>query len=77
MIPDEEEDDTIDFSYYYFIGATRLGLTFKQTGRMTMRMFNRLYKHYKNTWSIEMRLSHANMTYDELEAKVREQEDLF
>ena len=40
-------------------------------------MFRRLYKHYKNTWSLEMRLANANMTYDELEAKVKENEDLF
>jgi hypothetical protein len=40
-------------------------------------MFNRLYNHYKNDWSTEMRLRNANMTYQELADKVREQEDWF
>ena len=77
MIPDEAEDDTIDFSWYYYVGVNRLGMTYKQVGRITMRLFHRLYFHYRNTWSLEMRLAKANMTYDELAEKVKENEDLF
>jgi len=77
VIPDDAEDDTIDFAYFYFVGAAKLNLTFKQIGRLTVRAFNRLYKHYKDNWSLEMRMTHRNMTYDELERKARENEDLF
>ena len=40
-------------------------------------MFNKLYSHYKNDWSMEMRLSKANMTYEEMAQKAREQDDWF
>lgn len=77
MIPDEEEDDTIDFSYYYFVGAAKLNLTIKQIGRLTVNMFNRLYQHYKVSFDLELYLFHARKTYGEREAEVRENEDAF
>ena len=48
-----------------------MGLTFKETGRMTLTLFNKLYGHYKNNWDLEMRLTQANVTY--AEAYVRSQ----
>lgn len=49
----------------------------KEIGRLTFTWFNKLYGHYKTDWSMEMRLSKANMTYDELAKKVQEREDWF
>lgn len=74
MIQDEQ-DPVIDFSWFYFIGKTKLNLSFKETGRLTMTMFNKLYGHYKNTWGLEMRLAHANMTYAEAFAKAQQDEE--
>ena len=50
-------------------------MTFKETGRLTVRMFNQLYGHYKDTWGLEMRLAHANMTYAEAYAKAQQDEE--
>lgn len=72
MIQDEYEP-VIDFSWFLFIGKTRLGLSFKETGRLTLTMFNKLYGHYKDMWDMEMRLTKANMTY--AEAFVKSQRD--
>ena len=38
-------------------------------------MFNKLYRHYKDTWDMEMKLSHANMTYAEAYAKSQADEE--
>lgn len=67
----------IDFSWFYFIGKAKLGLSFKETGRLTLTMFNRLYGHYKTVWSIEMRLTQANMTYEEAFIKSQQDEEWF
>ena len=40
-------------------------------------MFNKLYKHYKDDWSMEMRMTHANMTYDEVFKKSQQDEEWF
>jgi len=65
----------IDFSWFYFIGKTKLNLSFHETGRLTLTLFNRLYQHYKNNWSYEMRLFHANMTYQEAYDKSQSDEE--
>ena len=74
MIQDEY-DPVIDFSWFYFIGKTRLNLSFKETGRLTLTMFNKLYGHYKDTWGLEMRLARADMTYAEAYAKSQQDEE--
>lgn len=74
---DDDEPNIIDFSWFYFIGRTRLNLTFKETGRMTYWLFNKLYTHYKNTWDIEMRLRNANMTYSDLSVRLEKEEEWF
>lgn len=74
MIQDDI-NPVIDFSWFYFVGKTRLGLSFKETGRLTLTMFNRLYGHYKTMWSLEMRLAHQNMTYDEAFQKAQQDEE--
>lgn len=38
-------------------------------------MFNKLYGHYKDTWSMEMRLRKANMTYSEAYDKAQKDEE--
>lgn len=62
MIQDEV-DPVIDFSWFYFIGKAKLNLSFHETGRLTVTMFNKLYGHYKNNWDFEMKLTAAGMTY--------------
>lgn len=42
---------------------------------MTLRLFNKLYQHYKNTFDMEMRLTKANMTYEELYIKSQKEEE--
>lgn len=74
MIQDEI-DPVIDFSWFWFIGKTKLGLSFHETGRLTLTMFNKLYGHYKDTWDYEMRLSKANMTYAEAFVKSQKEEE--
>ncbi len=59
------------------MGTTKLKLTIKETGRLTVNMFFRLYGHYKDNFALEMRLFKANMTYDELDAKTMQSEEWF
>ena len=75
-IPDEEEwePEPIDFTWYYFIGRTKLGLSFKEVGRMTKNLFNKLYKHYKDNFDLEIRLKNANVTYEEAYNSTQEKE---
>lgn len=73
----DEENGPIDFSWYDFIGKTKLGLSFKETGRLTFGQFYRLYKHYKNDFDMEMRLKNANVTYAEAYLKAQQAEDYF
>jgi hypothetical protein len=61
----------------FYIGRAKLGLTFKETGRLTLTMFNKLYGHYKRNWDLEMRLAHANMTYAEAFIKAQKDEEWF
>ena len=67
----------IDFSWFYFIGKAKLNLSFKETGRLTIYMFNKLYDHYKDNFDIEMRLSKANVTYADAFNKAQESEEWF
>ena len=38
-------------------------------------MFNKLYGHYKDNWDMEMRLYHANMTYQDAFVKSQQDEE--
>lgn len=73
MIPDEV-DPVIDFTWFYFIGRTRLGLSFHEVGRLSLNLFMRLYKHYKDTFDIELALRKSGTTYAQAEAKAYQQE---
>jgi hypothetical protein len=46
-----------------------LRLTFKETGRLTLHMFLKLYKHYKDMFDAELVLQRSGTTYAEAEAK--------
>ena len=76
MIQDES-DPVIDFSWFYFIGRAKLMLTDKETGRLTMTTFNKLYGHYKDNFDLEMRMTHSNITYRELYLKTQQDEEWF
>ena len=65
----------IDFTWFFFIGITKLKLTPEQTGRLTLTLFNKLYSHYKNDFDLEMRLKNANITYSEAFAKSQKAEE--
>ncbi len=40
-------------------------------------MFNKLYKHYKDNFDLEMRLNNANVTYAEARARQIKSEEWF
>lgn len=67
----------MEFSWFYFIGKTKLNLTFKETGRLTLRMFGRLYKHYKDDHDLEMKLWKSNTTYAEAYKQSQRDEEWF
>ena len=52
-------------------------MSFKETGRLTLTMFNKLYGHYKAMWDMEMRLTQANMTYADAFVKSQKDEEWF
>lgn len=67
----------IDFSWFWFIGKTKLNLSFNETGRLSLRMFYKLYGHYKDNFDYEMRLRNANVTYEEAFQKQQADEEWF
>lgn len=75
MIPDEDDGDgALDLTWFYFIGRTKLGLSFRETGRMTITLFNKLYQHYKNTFDYELALRLSGTTYAEAADKANKAE---
>lgn len=77
MIHEDEDPCPIDFSWYLYIGKTKLGLSFKETGRLTLTMFNKLYGHYKDDFDFEMRLWKSNTTYEEAFQRSQKDEEWF
>lgn len=67
----------MDFSWYYFVGRNKLGFEYKDIGRLTLTLFNKMYKHYKDTFDMELRLKNANITYQEAFTKQQESEEWF
>lgn len=67
----------MDFSWYYFVGRNKLGFEYKEVGRLTLTLFNKLYKHYKDTFDMELRLKNANVTYQEAFNKQQEEQEWF
>lgn len=54
---------------------TRLGFSYKEAGRLTLRKFSKFYENYKTTFDLELRLTASNTTYAELRAKQLESEE--
>lgn len=53
----------------------KLGLSAKEVGHMTLTLFNKLHKHYKDTFDMEMRLTKAGMTYEEAYREAQKAEE--
>lgn len=79
MIPDEPEEDDgkINFYWFYAVGITRLNLTLKQIGRMTLTNFNRLYAEYKKIFDFELLLKKTGTTYEKAEEKAQKADEWF
>ena len=78
MIPDiVDEPEPIDFTWFWFVGKAKLNLSFKETGRLTLRMFGKLYQHYKNDYDLEMRLWKADKTYAVAHKESQQDEEWF
>ena len=60
--------------WFYFIGKTKLNLTFKETGRLTLYLFNKLYQHYKDNWDLEMLLFKSGKTYKDIKEEQNKEE---
>lgn len=73
----DESDPVIDFSWFYFVGKTKLNLSFKETGRLTLTMFERLYQHYKDMFDLEMQMTAARLTYKTLWIRSQKDEEWF
>lgn len=73
----DEVDPVIDFTWFYFISRTKLGLTFKETGRLTLTTFNKLYQHYKDNWDLEMLMTASRKTYKDVHEKQQQSEEWF
>ena len=54
---------------------TRLGFTYKESGRLTLRQFTNFYQHYKDNFDLELRLTATNTTYEDLKLKQLESEE--
>ena len=54
-----------------------MGLTYKEVGQLTLRKFNKLYQHYKNTFDIELTLYLSKTTYDGAMEKAIQDEEWF
>lgn len=77
MIADEVEDKPIDFSFFYFIGRNKLGFTYEETGRLTLSLFNKMYKHYKDCFDLEMQMKAKNVTYSQLYVMSQKEQEWF
>lgn len=77
MIHEEDEAKPIDFSWFYFIGKTKLNLSFKETGRLTLRMFNKFYLYYKNTFDFESAIKMGRTSYHKLAEEQNKSEEWF
>lgn len=71
------EDEPVDFTWFYFIGKSKFGLSFKETGRLTLTTFNKLYKCYKNDFDNELMLKASNTTYSMAYKKAMQQDTWF
>lgn len=77
MIPDEDEIEPLDFSWIVFVGLKDLNLKPKETMRLTLVQFSRLYRHYKNQFDLELSLWLSHTTYAQAARRAARNEDYF
>ena len=53
------------------------GLTDKEVGRLTVTTFNKLYKHYKDTFDLELMLTQSRTTYAKAYELQQQEEEWF
>lgn len=74
------DDGKTDFSWIAFVGVTLLGYTEHEVGRMTLRKWSKLYKHYKDVYdfqSLNANGQTTRLTYRRLEEMQQEDEEWF
>lgn len=76
-MPDEVEDEPIDFELFKFIGRKKLVLTNKETMRLTLRKFNHLYQLYKDDFDLELILKARGITYAKLKDQINSESEWF
>lgn len=69
--------EPLDFSWFVFIGAKDLNLKPKETMRLTILQFTKLYQHYKNQFDMELMLTLSRTTYAQAARKAAYADDLF
>lgn len=74
---DEEGIGEIDFTWFYIVGVKNLNLSYKQVGRLTLRLFNKLHQQYKNLFDLEMHLYKSGTSYAQLKAKAQQNQFWF
>lgn len=75
MLDDEEYEPTaIDLTWYFFIGMTKFSMSEKRVGRLTLTLFNKLYKCYKDNFDMEMMMNKSGITYHQANKKALEKE---
>lgn len=73
----EDEPIIIDFGYLDYIGRAKLRLGKGETGRLTLKQFNKMYSYYKNDFDLEMLMTATHTTYAKLKAKEQQSESWF
>lgn len=44
----------------------KLGLSYKEVGRLTPKLFGQLYKEYRDNFDLELYLKASNKTYEDI-----------
>lgn len=71
------DDPVLDFTWFYFIGKTKLNFSIKETGRLTLKSFLKFYQCYKDTFDLEMLMKANKMTYKKIKEKQEESDKWF
>ena len=50
-------------------------MSFKETGRLTLKLFNKLYQHYKDNFDLELSLKLSRKTYSSMEIEQEKAEE--
>lgn len=52
-------------------------MSFKEVGRITLRLFNKLYGHYKDNFDLEMKMKNTSTTYADIKIRTQNQDRWF